>query len=164
MEAPKDCNMESINVVDTNYAKDEKPSEATAVLESESQPKLPDEMEKWSREWHEAQATAASDLPNHVLSPILRFLTKRGLPPYYKLKALIFCSAAYQEDESQTDLESRRYFLEKAQAALQRCEYTHPEDCKEVRKIKKCLEEEWQSLLEAEAAAKGDSDGDQAEQ
>ncbi|KUI60450.1 hypothetical protein VP1G_07629, partial [Cytospora mali] len=101
------------------------------------------------------QATAASDLKDHVLSPILRFLTRPGLPPYYKLKTLIFCSTAYKEDESLRDLESRRYFLEKAQVALQRCDvYTHPEDCKEIQKVKEFLDEEWQGMLSAEAVAK----------
>lgn len=56
MEAPNDCDMESVDVVN-NDAKDEKPSEATAVPESRSKPKLPGEMEKWSREWHMVSPT-----------------------------------------------------------------------------------------------------------
>lgn len=110
------------------------------------------------------QATAASDLTNHVLSPVLYFLVKPGLPPYYKFKALFFCSSAYKDGESPRDLESRRYFLEKAQVAAQRCDvYTHPEDCKEVQKVKDRFHEEWQMLLGAEAAAKEDCHDGQAE-
>ncbi|ROW11044.1 hypothetical protein VMCG_01527 [Cytospora schulzeri] len=161
MESSNDLDMEPPNLVDNNLTKDEKASESTTV--PEPKPKLPEEMDKWSREWHDA--TTASDLTNHVLSPILRFYTKPGLPPYYKAKTLIFCSTAYKEDESPRDLESRRYFLEKAQVALQRCEvYTHPQDCEEVQKVKDLLDEEWQGLLKVEAAAKEDGDDGQADQ
>jgi hypothetical protein len=52
--------------------------------------------------------------------------------------------------------------------ALQRCEvYTHPEDREELQKVKDCLDQEWQGLLEVEAeaetAAEEDGDDDQAE-
>lgn len=86
---------------------------------------------------------------------MLRFLTEPGLSPYYKLKVFIFCSTAYKENESPRDLESYRYFLEKAKVASQRCEvYTHPDDCKEVQEIKDYLDEELQRILNIEAAAK----------
>lgn len=90
---------------------------------------------------------------------MLRFYTAPGLPPYYKVKSLVFCSTAYKGggDKSPRDLESRRCFLEKAQAALRRCDvYIHPDDCEEVQEIKDYLDEEWLDLLEAEGSAKED--------
>lgn len=64
-----------------------------------------------------------------------------------------------------SDLESRRYFLERAQVALQRCQvYTHPEDCKEVQRLMDYVAGEWQGLLEVEATAIADrGDDGQAE-
>ncbi|ROV91806.1 hypothetical protein VSDG_06475 [Cytospora chrysosperma] len=161
MEPSNGVDIEPPNLIDNNLTREEKPPATTAV--PEPKPKLPEEVGKWSH-----QATTASDLTNHILSPILRFYTTTGLPPYYKVKSLIFCSTAYKGVDSPRDLESRRYFLEKAQVALQRCEvYTHPEDREELQKVKDCLDQEWQELLEveveAEAAAEEDGDDGQAE-
>ncbi|KUI62444.1 hypothetical protein VP1G_09564 [Cytospora mali] len=50
-ELSNDFIMEFPDIVDNNCAKDEKPSEKTTA--PELKPKLPDEMEKWSREWCE---------------------------------------------------------------------------------------------------------------
>lgn len=45
--------------------------------------------------------------------------------------------------------------------ALQRCEvYTHPEDREELQKVKDCLDQEWQGLLEIEAETAAEEDGD----
>lgn len=157
MEPSNGVDTEPPNLNDNNLAREEKPPATTTV--PEPKPKLPEEMERWSREWHKAMN--ASDLTNHILSPILRFYTTPGLPPYYKVKSLIFCSTAYKEVEWPRDLESRRYFLEKAQVALQRCEvYTHPEDREELQKVKDCLDQEWQGLLEVEAETAAEEDGD----
>lgn len=51
MKPPNDSRSESPKLSDISLAKDQKSSETATV--QEPKPKLPEEMEKWDREWHE---------------------------------------------------------------------------------------------------------------